>query len=121
MTIDCSTLKPGNVCLTRGGGEAVFIGINPTKLDDSDCYVFACYDDVWNYYKNGRFKLALDDSYDIISIKPEKKVLKGWMGFKPNNSWIWYKDKPAIIDIEFNNIIAIKPIEIEYTPGEGLE
>lgn len=53
-----------------------------------------------------------------LKIKPEKKVIKGWVNIYKNGLW---NSKDAALCMTSVGRLAVKYIEIEYTEGEGLD
>ena len=86
MTLDLSTLKPGDVCITRDGEEVSYIGLVP--FEKLTPYVFAkSYGRVTTFFTRSKYGLMPhfvgENPNDIISLKP--KVIERWVNVYEHN------------------------------------
>lgn len=120
MNIDCSKLKPGDVCVTYGGADATYIGKHP----HCERYIFVDKLYCWLVDSEGYAGL-LGGCARIISLKPRTGTIKGWVNVYPG----FNNDVPNSVTI-YNSLdmakrhghdpIACVQVEIPYTEGEGL-
>lgn len=75
MTLDLSTLKPGDVCITHDGIEIVYVGVN--TLNDKYPLIFGGKQCSYSYTKCGKIVFGGCNPGDIISLKP--KVIERWV------------------------------------------
>jgi hypothetical protein len=70
MTIDCSKLKVGDVCITRGGEKVIYEGSSLGKNNGKVSYLLR-YEDGHSlyYYQDGQFISGEECEYDIVAVK----------------------------------------------------
>lgn len=125
MTIDCSKLVPGQICVTRDGGEAQYVGKITCAPDEDDigrAYVFyhdSC-DETYQHYQCGWIGGVQEDEDDIISIKKPKRVLDCWVNVYEDGAGFFFRSLEQANDCVIGKRIACLHIVQEYEEGEGL-
>lgn len=136
MTIDCSTLQNGDVCICyieykdQGEKECTFIGKNPWPKDEYQEYVF-CHSnakgEIFTVNEKGFARPFHETDYYahnpyVLRKKPLGAKFVGWMNIYPNRkSGIWYEsEKEADYAADSNRLACIK-VEKDYELGEGLK
>lgn len=125
--MDCSTLKPGDICITRDGREVEFIGsrshLTSTSINgNNNTYVFCWRDIPYLVGKDGLYRHSkCCDENDIIRKKPEKKVFEQWINiYTGEENWSDYNTRKEADDAAAPARIACIHIKQEYVEGEGL-
>lgn len=130
MTIDCSKLTPGTICVTQSGREVEFIGtISVDKHSvQRDIFSYVFFSDWYGlHHRNltGMYEAEKSDC-DIISIKKPKRVLDCWVNVYPDIDPIGFSSKEEADwdaspdDGRPDRRIACLHIVQEYEEGEGL-
>lgn len=121
MTIDCSKLVPGQICVTRNGYEVEYIGKSTTN-NVKFPYIFfsvcsgatACTSKGLYYHSD---KLSI---YDIISVKKPKRVLDCWVNVYTHRVPALHPFRDRCDKLADEDRIACLHIVQEYEEGEGL-
>lgn len=118
MTIDCSKLTPGQICVTRGCGEAEYIG----KSIKWGWHVFYIHHqgDLEIIRSDGKYREAENSELDIISIKKPKRVLDCWVKIQSSGVGYIAHDIGKDFETQPSDVIACLHIVQEYEEGEGL-
>lgn len=116
---NCEELKPGDVCITRGGWEATYMGMNPyTQVGDRYGFAHDRTKNVIMHLHNGRRFSDVCDPFDIIRKKPEKVVR--WLNIYASGdgaTFLYYDRESADRGASKHRIACVK---VEFEPGEGL-
>jgi hypothetical protein len=111
MTVDLTQAKAGDIYLDERDAEWLFIARTPGALS----YVLASGETLGFFTKQGgHYHLDIE----LVRRKPEKKRLTGWLSITKRG--VGFTHEKPLPNASASERIAIKPIDIEYIPGEGL-